>query len=178
MCPNVPFWMRCSRLTSCDLSTGCPFDPDRVGWSYQARLVALIEIGAMVRRFLRTPAIDDASLNWDGMMQVAVGGHFLDSDHTVARCRDQFIPSVFQRDGRDDYEKNDRRGAFEAARDAALASIAAAPGAGCWTRTRPARLPNWPPGPMNISWGSIRGGSRPSSPSVGESPPGRDQLWL
>ncbi len=88
------------------------------------------EIGAVVRRFLRSPQIDDTSLNWDEMMQVAVGGHFLDSDHTVAGCRDQFIPSVFQRDGRDDYEKNERRGAFEAARDVALASIAAAPEGG------------------------------------------------
>ncbi len=84
----------------------------------------------MVRRFLRTPAIGDASLNWDGMMQVAVGGHFPDGGHTVAQCRDQFIPSVFRRDGRDDCEKNKRRGAFEAARDAALASIAAAPEGG------------------------------------------------
>ncbi|MEP2534218.1 trimethylamine methyltransferase family protein [Shimia sp.] len=85
------------------------------------------EIGAMTRRFLRTPDISDESLNFDEMMKVAVGGHFLDSDHTVAGCRDQFIPNVFQRMGRDDYEASNRRGAFEEARDQALNAIANAP---------------------------------------------------
>lgn len=85
------------------------------------------EVGAMVRRFMRSPEIDEAALNWDELSSIRVGGHFLDSDHTVSQCRDQFIPQVFQRDGRDDYEASDRRGAFEAARDVALASIANAP---------------------------------------------------
>jgi hypothetical protein len=34
---------------------------------------------------------------------------------------------VFKRQGRDDYEKSGRRAAFDEARDAALAAIAAAP---------------------------------------------------
>jgi len=88
------------------------------------------EIGSMVRRFLRSPEIDEASLNWDELSSIRVGGHFLDSDHTVSQCRDQFIPKVFQRDGRDDYEAAGRCGAFEAARDIALASITAAPEGG------------------------------------------------
>lgn len=37
------------------------------------------------------------------------------------------IPSVFQREGRDDYEASGRRAAFDVARDRALAAIAAAP---------------------------------------------------
>jgi trimethylamine:corrinoid methyltransferase-like protein len=85
------------------------------------------EIGAMIRRFIRTPEISEDSLNWDEMCKIRVGGHFLDSDHTVAGCRDQFIPRVFQRMGRDDYEASGRRGAFDEARDQALAAIAAAP---------------------------------------------------
>ncbi len=88
------------------------------------------EIGAMVRRFIRTPRIDAESLNWDEMSCVTVGGHFLDSNHTVKECRDQLIPRVFQRQGRDDYEAGNRRGAFEAARDRALGTIAAAPEGG------------------------------------------------
>jgi trimethylamine:corrinoid methyltransferase-like protein len=88
------------------------------------------EIGAMVRRFIRSPQIDEASLNWEELSQIRVGGHFLDSDHTVSECRDQFIPGVFQRIGRDDYEAGNRRGAFEEARDKALASIANAPEGG------------------------------------------------
>ena len=49
------------------------------------------EIGAMIRRFIRTPEITDASLNWGEMSSIRVGGHFLDSDHTVKECRDQLI---------------------------------------------------------------------------------------
>ncbi|PSL19750.1 trimethylamine methyltransferase family protein [Shimia abyssi] len=85
------------------------------------------EIGAMIRRFLRVPEISDEALNFDGMMNVAVGGHFLDADHTVTGCRDQFTPRIFQRVGRDDYEASNRRGAFEEARDQALSVINNAP---------------------------------------------------
>jgi trimethylamine:corrinoid methyltransferase-like protein len=88
------------------------------------------ELGAMIRRFIRTPDISDAALTWDEMSSSRGGGHFLDSDHTVKACRDQLIPGVFQRQGRDDYEASGRRGAFEAARDRALAAIAAAPQGG------------------------------------------------
>jgi hypothetical protein len=57
----------------------------------------------------------------------------LHSDHTVSNCRDQVIPEIFQRDGRDDYEASGRRGAFEVAREKALASIANAPECGVLT---------------------------------------------
>ena len=88
------------------------------------------ELGMMMRRFTRPPEITGDTLNWDEITRVAVGGHFLDSDHTVTACRDQLIPGVFRRDGRDDYEARARRGAFEEARDHALAAIRAAPEAG------------------------------------------------
>lgn len=88
------------------------------------------EIGAMMRRFIRTPDISDDALNFDEMMRVAQGGHFLDSDHTVAGCRDQLTPRVFQRMGRDDYEASGRRTAFDEARDHALAAIKAQPEGG------------------------------------------------
>jgi len=88
------------------------------------------EVGAMLRRFTRSPEIDEAALNWDELSQIRVGGHFLDSDHTVSNCRDQFIPTTFVRQGRDEYEASERRGAFEVARDTALVSIANAPDGG------------------------------------------------
>lgn len=94
------------------------------------------EIGAMTRRFIRTPRIDAETLNWDEMSSIRVGGHFLDSDHTVKSCRDQLIPGVFLRQGRDDYEADGRRGAFEQARDRALAAIAAAPEQGVLSEER------------------------------------------
>ncbi len=85
------------------------------------------EIGAMMRRFVRKPSLAEEDLNWDEMMRIRTGGHFLDSAHTIATCRDQLSPQVFLRQGRDDYEKSGRRAAFDEARDAALAAIASAP---------------------------------------------------
>ncbi|MCV2866111.1 trimethylamine methyltransferase family protein [Albidovulum sediminicola] len=85
------------------------------------------EVGAMMRRFIRKPSLDKEALNWDELMQIRTGGHFLDSAHTIATCRDQLSPKVFKRIGRDDYEKSGRRAAFDEAREFALAAIAAAP---------------------------------------------------
>ncbi len=85
------------------------------------------EIGAMLRRFVRVPAVDDESLNWSEAASIRAGGHFLDSAHTLERCRDQFSPRAFQRQGRDDYEAAGRRGAFERAREIALGLIREAP---------------------------------------------------
>lgn len=88
------------------------------------------EIGAMMRRFIRKPSLEADALNWDEMMQIRTGGHFLDSAHTIATCRDQLSPRVFRRQGRDDYERSGRRTAFDEAREAALTAIATAPEAG------------------------------------------------
>lgn len=88
------------------------------------------EVGAMMRRFIRKPRLEREALNFDEMMQIRAGGHFLDSAHTIATCRDQLTPRVFRRQGRDDYEKSGRRTAFDEAREAALSAIAAAPEAG------------------------------------------------
>jgi len=85
------------------------------------------EIGAMLRRFLRTPKISEAAMNWAEMSKIRLGGHFLDSPQTVESCRDQFLPKVFLREGRDDYEASNRRTAFDVARETALASIKNAP---------------------------------------------------
>jgi len=85
------------------------------------------EIGAMIRRFMQPPEISDTSLNWNEVSNIRTGGHFLDSPHTLELCRDQHMPDVFLREGRDDYERSGRRTAFEVARDRALDLIAAAP---------------------------------------------------
>jgi len=85
------------------------------------------EIGAMLRKTLEPVVITDEALNWDEMLNVRAGGHFLDSPHTLAGCRDQYQPQAFLRQGRDDYEASGRRSAFEAARETALALITQAP---------------------------------------------------
>ncbi len=85
------------------------------------------EIGAMVRRFIQQPSIDETALNWAEVSSIRVGGHFLDSKHTLDLCRAQHQPDMFTRVGRDDYEKSGRRTAFEEARDKALKLIRDAP---------------------------------------------------
>jgi len=85
------------------------------------------ELGGFLRALIETPTVDDAAFNWDEISQVGIGDHFLASPHTLELCRSQYRPDVFQRTGRDDYEKGGRAGAWEAARDKALALINAAP---------------------------------------------------
>lgn len=88
------------------------------------------EIGAMVRKLIEKPVIDEETLNWGEMSAIRVGGHFLDSTHTLDLCRRQHQPDVFLRMGRDDYEKSGRRTAFDEAREKALRLIREAPEAG------------------------------------------------
>ncbi len=81
------------------------------------------EAGAMIRRFMQPPEVDDAALNWEGLTGIRTGGHFLDAPHTLEHCREQLPPKSYLRQGRDDYEASDRRTAFDAARETALALI-------------------------------------------------------
>lgn len=82
------------------------------------------EIGAMLRRLIRVDDIDDESLNWPEISSVRVGGHFLDSAHTLEHCRQQFAPEIFMREDRGNYEKIDRRTAVDQARERCLELIA------------------------------------------------------
>ena len=85
------------------------------------------EVGAMLRHQLAPPEVSAAAMNWDEVLGIRAGGHFLASAQTLARCRAQHRPGVFLRQGRDDYERSGRRTAHHAARERALALIAAAP---------------------------------------------------
>jgi len=85
------------------------------------------ELGAMYRGVIQSPPIDDESFNWEEISQIGIGAHFLDSPHTLKYCRSQHMPDTFKRTGRDDYEADNRAGAFEAARDKVLALMDAAP---------------------------------------------------
>jgi trimethylamine:corrinoid methyltransferase-like protein len=78
------------------------------------------ELGAMLRHFVAAPAIDDESLNWPEISTMRAGGHFLDSPHTLKHCRQQFMPEIFRRDGRDGYEASGRRTAIDQAREICL----------------------------------------------------------
>ncbi len=78
------------------------------------------ELGAYFRSLIQSPPINDDAVNWSQLRNVDIGSHFLDSPHTLKHCRQQHTPQVFQRSDRDNYEKQQRAGAFEAARDKAI----------------------------------------------------------
>jgi trimethylamine:corrinoid methyltransferase-like protein len=78
------------------------------------------ELGAMQRRYLRVPEVSDQSMNWQEVAAIRPGGHFLESAQTLKRCRDQFVPRAFLRQGRDDYEASGRRSALDRAREICL----------------------------------------------------------
>jgi trimethylamine---corrinoid protein Co-methyltransferase len=99
------------------LQTATVFDP--------VQAVLDDELGRYLRSLIAAPEVSAAAFNWDELSQIGIGGHFLASDQTLALCRSQFRPQVFQRDRRDDYDKAGRHGAWEAARDRAKALVAA-----------------------------------------------------
>jgi len=99
------------------LQTATIFDP--------VQAVLDDELGGYLRALIRTPDLDEAAFNWDEVREIGISGHFLASEHTLALCRDQYRPMVFRRDRRDDYDKQGRDGAWEAARDKAKQLIAA-----------------------------------------------------
>jgi len=78
------------------------------------------ELGAMLRAYMQVPDVSEESLNWEEILTVDAGGHFLASEHTLKYCRHQHVPQVFMRQGRDDYEKSGRRNALDEARDLCL----------------------------------------------------------
>ncbi len=78
------------------------------------------ELGGYYRSLIQTPEVNDETFNWEQISEIGLGSHFLDSPHTLKYCREQHLPGIFQRTGRDDYEKQERAGAFEAARDKAI----------------------------------------------------------
>ena len=75
------------------------------------------ELGQMLKKYMRTPEIDDESLAWDLMMNVDVGGHFLANEHTLKHCRSNFTPQAFARISRDVWQESGKRDAMANARD-------------------------------------------------------------
>jgi trimethylamine:corrinoid methyltransferase-like protein len=84
-------------------------------------------LGGYLRALIQKPDLSEAAFNWDEVSEIGIGAHFLASKHTLEACRSQYRPDIFRRDGRDDYDKGGRLGAWEAARDRAIALMNADP---------------------------------------------------
>jgi len=59
--------------------------------------------------------VDNESTAWELLMGIEAGGNFLAEEHTVRHCRGMFMPKVFQREDRDNYEANNRRDVIDSA---------------------------------------------------------------
>lgn len=68
------------------------------------QLVIDNELCGMIRRAVAAPVIDDETLDWDGLMAIEPGGHFLATRHTLRNCRCAYQPRCFTREPRSTWE--------------------------------------------------------------------------
>jgi trimethylamine--corrinoid protein Co-methyltransferase len=73
------------------------------------------EIGGMLNKYLQASPVDEESTAWELLNGIEAGGNFLAEEHTVRHCRSMFMPKVFQREDRDNYEANNRRDVIDSA---------------------------------------------------------------
>ena len=73
------------------------------------------ELGGMLNKYLQASPVDDESTGWEVLEGIELGGNFLAEEHTVRHCRSMFMPRVYRREDRDDYEANNRRDVIDSA---------------------------------------------------------------
>ncbi len=73
------------------------------------------EIGGMLNKFLQASHVDDESTAWELLKGIDTGGNFLSDDHTVRHCRSMYMPKVYQREDRDNFEAGNRRDVMDSA---------------------------------------------------------------
>ena len=81
------------------------------------QLVIDNELSGMIRRAVAPPVIDDETLDWDGLMGIEPGGHFLATRHTLRNCRCAYQPTCFTREPRSAWEAAGSADLFERARE-------------------------------------------------------------
>jgi trimethylamine:corrinoid methyltransferase-like protein len=73
------------------------------------------EVIGMARQLVKEMALDDDQLAWDVIVETKPGDHFLTSPHTLAHCRDGFMPQHFVRVSRESWERQGRKDLLERA---------------------------------------------------------------
>jgi trimethylamine--corrinoid protein Co-methyltransferase len=67
-------------------------------------LVAMNEIAGLVKRFMGGVEFSDETLALDVIDRVGPGGHYLGDDHTFQHFRENWVPQLFNRAPRDEWE--------------------------------------------------------------------------
>ena len=72
--------------------------------SYE-QLVSMNEVAGLVKRFMRGIELAPETIALDVIGQVGPGGHFLEHPHTYQHFRTNWVPELFDRAARDDWEQ-------------------------------------------------------------------------
>ena len=71
--------------------------------SYE-QIVAMDEVAGLVKRFLGGIEINTETIGLDVIDQVGPGGHFLEHTHTYKHFRENWVPKLFDRSSREQWE--------------------------------------------------------------------------
>jgi trimethylamine--corrinoid protein Co-methyltransferase len=98
-------WMLVTALGGGNLIHDVGYVESGMTASYQ-QLVAMNEVAGLVKRFMRGVEISEETIALDVIDQVGPGGHFLGEEHTFDHFRRNWIPDLFDRLPRDEWQSN------------------------------------------------------------------------
>jgi trimethylamine--corrinoid protein Co-methyltransferase len=96
-------WMLITALGGGNLIHDVGYVESGMTASYQ-QLVAMNEVAGLVKRFMRGVEISEETIALDVIDQVGPGGHYLGEEHTFDHFRRNWIPDLFDRLPRDEWE--------------------------------------------------------------------------
>jgi trimethylamine--corrinoid protein Co-methyltransferase len=96
-------WMMVTALGGGNLIHDVGYVESGMTASYQM-LVAMDEVAGLVKRFMQGVEITEETIALDVIDRVGPGGHFLDDAHTFQHFRENWIPKLFDRSPRDEWE--------------------------------------------------------------------------
>lgn len=93
------------------------------------QLIVDDEIVGALRRLRELQAgltVEEESTDWNDVLAVFPGGHFLETDHTLRHCREAFQPKLFHRCSREAWESGGGMALIDRARDRCQELVAGA----------------------------------------------------
>jgi trimethylamine--corrinoid protein Co-methyltransferase len=96
-------WMMITALGGGNLIHDVGYIESGMTASYN-QLVSMNEVAGLVKRFMRGIEISTETLALDVIGQVGPGGQFLDHPHTYKHFRSNWVPGLFDRAAREDWE--------------------------------------------------------------------------
>ncbi|MGD2144445.1 MAG: trimethylamine methyltransferase family protein [Anaerolineae bacterium] len=98
-------WMLITALGGGNLIHDVGYVESGMTASYQ-QLVSMNEVAGLVKRIMRGVELTEETVALDVIDQVGPGGHFLGEAHTFDHFRENWIPELFDRSPRDEWEQN------------------------------------------------------------------------